>query len=51
MSTTPISLALRQQIIAEFHGRCAYCHTPTAITGARLVIDHIIPEVKGGKLC
>ncbi len=48
MSTSPIPLLLRQQIIAEFHGRCAYCHTPTAITGARLVIDHIIPEAKGG---
>jgi hypothetical protein len=48
MSSSNISLLLRQQIIAEFHGRCAYCHTPTAITGARLVIDHIIPEAKGG---
>lgn len=35
--------------MAEFGGRCAYCHTMTAITGARLVIDHIIPETVGGQ--
>jgi hypothetical protein len=35
--------------VAEFHSQCAYCHTPTAITGARLVIDHIIPEAASGQ--
>ena len=49
MSRTRISRALRQQVIADFQGRCAYCHTLTAITGARLVIDHIVPESLGGK--
>ena len=49
MSQSYVSITLRQQIITEFGGRYAYCHTPTAITGARLVIDHIISEAKGGK--
>lgn len=48
MSSSYISRALRQQIIRDFNGRCAYCQTATAITGARLVIDHILPESAGG---
>jgi hypothetical protein len=35
--------------VAESRNRCAYCHTLTAITGARLVIDHILPEAAGGQ--
>jgi len=35
--------------VAEFRNRCAYCHTLTSVTGARLVIDHIIPEAAGGQ--
>ena len=49
MSTAYISKVLRQRIIKEFRSRCAYCHVLIAITGARLVIDHIIPEAKGGQ--
>ena len=30
-------------------GRCAYCHTLTSITGARLVVDHIVAEAAGGQ--
>ena len=48
MSSSYISRALRRQIIRDFRGRCAYCQTATAITGARLVIDHILPESAGG---
>lgn len=48
MTKTHILRALRQRVIAEYRSQCAYCHTPTAITGARLVIDHIIPESAGG---
>lgn len=44
-----VSRSLRQRIISEFQGLCAYCHTATSITGAALVIDHIIPESLGGK--
>lgn len=48
MSTSSVPRALREQIIRDFFGRCAYCQTATAITGARLVIDHIQPESAGG---
>lgn len=41
--------SLRQRLVAEAHDRCAYCHSPTTITGARPVIDHIIPEAAGGQ--
>lgn len=44
-----IPRSLRRRIIVEFQNRCAYCHTLASITGARLVIDHIIPEAVGGK--
>ena len=49
MSTTRIPAALRRRVLLEFHGRCAYCHVSTAITGIRLVVDHIVPEAAGGK--
>jgi hypothetical protein len=48
MAKVRIPTPLRRRIIAEADGRCAYCHTLTAITGARFVIDHIIPERRGG---
>jgi hypothetical protein len=49
MSQSYIPTSLRKQTIADFQGRCAYCHTLTAITGTRLVIDHILPEGLGGQ--
>ncbi len=49
MSKSYIPLPLRQQTIKFFGKKCAYCHSPTAITGARLVIDHIVPEAAGGE--
>src|SRR5439155_23447190 len=49
MTRRRLSRSLRQRVIADFHHRCAYCHTLTAITGARLVIDHIVPEAAGGQ--
>lgn len=49
MSRTRIPRSLVQRLQREFGGRCAYCHTTTAITGARFVIDHIIPQVAGGQ--
>ena len=49
MTRTYIPQSLRQRVVAEFRNRCAYCHTPTSVTGARLVIDHIIPEAADGQ--
>jgi coenzyme F420-reducing hydrogenase beta subunit len=49
MSKTAIPASWRQQLLAEWNRRCAYCQTTTFITGSRLVIDHIIPEAKGGR--
>lgn len=49
MTKTRIPRSLRQRVVAEFRNRCAYCHTLTSVTGARLVIDHIIPEAAGGQ--
>jgi len=49
MTRTRISRSLRQRVVAEFRNQCAYCHTLTSITGARLVIDHIVPEAAGGQ--
>lgn len=48
MTKRSISRALRRQLLAEARGRCAYCRTATTISGARLVVDHIIPEAAGG---
>ena len=49
MARTRIPTAWRQRLRAEFKDRCAYCHTPTAITGAQFVVDHIIPEAARGE--
>ena len=49
MTRRRIPRSLRQRVIAESRNQCAYCHTLTAITGARLVIDHIIPEAANGQ--
>jgi hypothetical protein len=49
MTKAHISRSLRQRVAAEFRNRCAYCHTLTAVTGARLVIDHIVPEAADGQ--
>lgn len=44
-----ISRQVRERVAEEAGYRCGYCRTPQRITGYRLTIDHIIPEVKGGK--
>jgi hypothetical protein len=49
MTRTRIPRPLRQRVVAEFRNQCAYCHTLTCVTGTRLVIDHIVPEVAGGQ--
>jgi len=48
MSRSHVPASLRQQVAAEARGRCGYCLTPEAITGAPLVLDHLIPEALGG---
>lgn len=48
MSKTYIPIELRRQIAAEAHYRCGYCLTATRIIGRPMVIDHLIPEAKGG---
>jgi 5-methylcytosine-specific restriction endonuclease McrA len=49
MTRRRIPQSLRQRVVAESRNQCAYCHTLTSITGARLVLDHIIPEAAGGQ--
>src|SRR5712692_7438828 len=49
MSRKRLSPALRKQVASDFQNRCAYCHSLVMVTGARLVIDHIVPEVAGGE--
>jgi 5-methylcytosine-specific restriction endonuclease McrA len=49
MTRRRIPRSLRQRVVTESRNQCTYCHTPTTITGARLVIDHIFPEAAGGQ--
>jgi HNH endonuclease len=45
-----IPLSLRRALGAEFPAPCrAYCHSPEQLLGMPLGVDHIIPEVGGGK--
>ena len=48
MSKSSIPTWLRARVAAQAGGRCGYCLTAEAITGAPLVIDHLIPEALGG---
>lgn len=49
MTTRRISRSLRQRVVAQSRSQCAYCHTLIAVTGARPVLDHIIPAAAGGQ--
>ena len=49
MTRRRIPRSLRQRVIAASRNRCVYCHTLTSVTGARPVLDHIIPEAAGGQ--
>lgn len=47
--STYLSAELRKLLeIADDH-QCAYCQTTQGNTGQPMVLDHIIPEAKGGK--
>ena len=48
MSKRYISVALREQVMQDSHGRCGYCLSSQRFTGTNLVPDHLIPEAKGG---
>ena len=48
MSSVHIPTALRHKVIAHAQGRCTYCRTAEAYSGAPLEIDHIIPSSAGG---
>ena len=49
MSRTHVSKALRRLIRERGAYRCAYCLTTEAITGMEMEVDHITPEVLGGR--
>lgn len=49
MTRRRIPRSLRQRVIDASRNQCMYCHTLTSVTGARPVLDHIIPEAAGGQ--
>jgi hypothetical protein len=48
MSKTKIPPDLRLKVERAAGHRCGYCLTPQAITGTKMQIEHIVPEVRGG---
>ena len=48
MSKAYIPAKLRQQVAEEASYRCGYCLTDQRIIGHPMVMDHLIPEAKGG---
>jgi 5-methylcytosine-specific restriction endonuclease McrA len=45
-----IPLSLHRALRTEFPElRCAYCHSPKKLLAMPLEVDHIVPEVGGGK--
>ena len=49
-SKTSIPSKLRRQVAQEAKYRCGYCYclTPQRIIGRPMVIDHLLPESRGG---
>ena len=43
-----ISARLREQVIANAGGRCAYCQSRQDLMGVTFEVDHIVPESAGG---
>jgi len=48
MSKQHIPTRLRARVRATSPRHCAYCHSPEALLGIRMEIDHIISEAAGG---
>lgn len=49
MSVSYISAALRQLVEERAQFRCEYCQTQQLIIGMPLEVEHIVPEVNGGR--
>ena len=43
-----IPVQLREQVIANASGRCAYCQSRQDLMGVTFEVDHIVPESAGG---
>jgi len=43
-----ISAQLREQVIANAGGRCAYCQSRQDLMGVTFEVDHIVPKSAGG---
>ncbi len=48
MSKGYVPAWLRERVAAQARHCCGYCLTAEVVTGAPLVIDHLIPEALGG---
>lgn len=48
MSRAYIPIALRNQVRSDANTRCGYCHSPEALLGMPLDVEHIMPEALGG---
>ena len=44
-----LSTELRDQLLEVDNRHCAYCYTTEANTGQPMVVDHIIPQGRGGE--
>jgi len=44
-----IPTGLRERVLAEAGGRCAYCRSAEALLGMTFEVDHIIPQSTGGE--
>jgi len=44
-----ITNELRQQVATQARYRCGYCLTLEIVSGIPLVLEHIIPPIKGGR--
>lgn len=44
-----VSRGLRERVVRAASNACGYCRTPEAIAGFRLIIEHIVPQARGGQ--
>lgn len=44
-----IPASLREQVLTQARGYCAYCRSPEDLLGVAFEIDHIIPQAAGGE--
>lgn len=48
MTSRYISAKLQQQVRADAGRKCGYCHSPEALIGTPLEIEHLTPRAAGG---